>query len=98
MEQPRGSGNYFVPTSGEMIVEDTAGNLNADYTNTNGYGGFYDQNESYHADPGVSSATDPYIYVQQNDGSGNALNVAVWASGVQYTPRDPATFIQQNSN
>ena len=101
MEQPRGSsgaGNYFVPTSGEMVVEVVSGFNNASYGNTNEYGGFYDQNEAYHADPGASSATDPYIYTQQNDSSGNALNVATWASGTQYTPRDPATFINQNTN
>ena len=100
---PSSPSSFFLPTSGEMIAEMSTGLAyppysNANYTNTPGYGGFYDQNEAYHPDPGASSATDPYFYTQQNDGSGNPLNVATWANGTQYVPRDPATFIFQNSN
>jgi hypothetical protein len=99
MAQSRGgSGNVFIPTSGELIAEEPSGFTNSNYSNTNVSGGFYDENETYHADPGASSATDPYIYVQQNDGSGNPLNLAQWTNGTQNTPRDPVTFIQQNSN
>jgi hypothetical protein len=97
MEQPRPSG-LFLPTSGELIVENPSGSTNADYTNTPGYGTFYDENESPHPDPGASSATDPYVYQQQNDSSGNAVNVATWANGLQSPPRDPATFIFQEQN
>ncbi len=99
MAQPRPPG-LFLPTSGELATEVSPGTTNAVYTNTPGYGGFYDENNPtiYHPDPGVASATDPYIYVQQNGSSGDPLSVATWANGLQFPPRDPATFIFQNPN
>jgi hypothetical protein len=64
------------------------------------YGAAYDTTGVEHPDPGAGGTdpSDPYVYTQQNDPSGNPYSTAVWYEGGITNAVDPMFFVWQNSN
>jgi hypothetical protein len=50
-----------------------------------------DDNGTLHWEPGNTSGTDPFQYVQEGD-----FNTALWANGTVDSPKDPISLLYNN--
>jgi hypothetical protein len=91
MNVPYNGGTFF-PSSAEFISEYVS-QQNPSYGISSMYGDAWDSNDNLHPDPGASGATDPYVYVQQNNGSGVPYSIAEWGNATVSSPQDPMFFL-----
>lgn len=80
------SGTYF-PTASSLIVDVSGGDANYGFDFLTGLA--WDTQGVQHTDPGNTSGSDPYTYVQQQYPGGLPYSTAGWFNGTLASPADP---------